>query len=237
MNNELYDFNYFCKILDSFSIHISDDSSVIKQLNKRWYTSISECNIDYSIYNEDDYFIDLWNCWKFYSSKYIKLIHKNVFLSDTISSYNSLCDLGCGFGFSTVQLKRLFPSLDIYGTNIYESKQYAIASFLGNTENFNIYQSVQNNTNIIFASEYFEHFYEPIDHLVNILNIANPSILIVANSFGAESIGHFKEYKYCNNIMNPLMTSKRFNKTIIEHGFNKIDTGFWNNRPMVYLRG
>lgn len=45
-----------------------------------------------------------------------------------------------------------------------------------------------------FASEYFEHHELPVKHLIELLEVSHPRLLVIANSFGARSIGHFDSY-------------------------------------------
>ena len=51
------------------------------------------------------------------------------------------------------------------------------------------------DVDLIFASEYFEHFYEPIAHLKDILDNCNPKFLVCANGFTGDAIGHFDFYR------------------------------------------
>ena len=88
---------------------------------------------------------------------------------------------------------------------------------------------------LIFASEYFEHFYKPVDHLREVLSL-NPKALIIANAFGTISLGHFIEYEYNGKLYSGKEISKIFNYELIKNGYRKIKTHLWNNRPNYWKK-
>ena len=53
----------------------------------------------------------------------------------------------------------------------------------------------EKNIDLVFASDYFEHFESPIKHLNEVLKV-NPKLIVVANSFGSVSVGHFNIYPF-----------------------------------------
>ena len=86
-------------------------------------------------------------------------------------------------------------------------------------------------TDLIFASEYFEHIEKPIEHLSDILKNCNPKYLLLANTFNQPAIGHFIEYSHKGKKYIGKTISKMFNETLKENGYMKIKTKLWNQRP------
>jgi hypothetical protein len=89
---------------------------------------------------------------------------------------------------------------------------------------------------LVFASEYFEHFEEPIAHLVEVVELTRPRALLIANAFSAKSIGHFDEYVVDGRRVSGDVVGRRFNDTLRRIGYSKIETRLWNNRPAYWKR-
>ena len=45
--------------------------NLIKELQARWYQSLRNGVPDFSVYNDSNYFADIWSCWVMYSRKNI----------------------------------------------------------------------------------------------------------------------------------------------------------------------
>lgn len=88
----------------------------------------------------------------------------------------------------------------------------------------------------VFASEYFEHIENAVEHLTDIIDTCNPKYLIIANSFNTISIGHFNEYLHSGLKIPAKNMSKLFNLTLKKRGYIKVKTSFWNNRPSFFVR-
>ena len=73
-------------------------------------------------------------------------------------------------------------------------------------------EDLKENVDIVFASEYFEHFYDPIDHLSTIVSSVSPKYFVIGNAFNTWSIGHFIKYKAYNNIVDQSDIGLIFNK-------------------------
>lgn len=208
------------------------DNSVenpLAKLQDRWYSQT-----DYTVYDDPYYLIELWLCWKIYSRRYIRDFKKINFLGD--KNITSVVDLGCGMGYTTLGLKDLYPNASIYGTNYQESFQYVLAQNFGLDEISILpdVHSINDNIDLVFASEYFEHIERPVEHLVEIIDTVHPTYIITANSFNTDAIGHFKIFKHGNMQIPRDEISKIFAKTIKSYGYNQIKTKFWNNRPTVW---
>jgi SAM-dependent methyltransferase len=222
------------------------NTSITIEMENKWYNELSTGIADYSIYDNDYYFVDLWCCWKMYSRNYIKILNSNgtlikYFTNKSIvellsNNSKTIIDLGCGLGYSTAGLKELFPKCDVFGFNIKDTKQYKFCEFMSKKYQFNMISYYNNigNIDIIFASEYFEHFERPIEHLEDLILSLKPKHIIIANSFNTKSIGHFINYKHHNEIINQKDISRKFNKSVLSFGYEKIKTKIFNNKPNIY---
>jgi len=213
----------------------------LQDLEIKWYKSLKNNNPDYSVYGSDYFLGEVWACWIIYSRKYLlslksekSLINKSI-IAD-IGLIKSIIDLGCGIGYTTAGLKELFPKAKVYGTNIEDSYQWKVASELGKKYKFSLLPDAFQNKSIdlIFASEYFEHIENAVEHVADIINNCHPKILIIANSFGTESVGHFIKYKYMDGWYDGKATSRMFNNILRKMGYEKIDTKLWNNKPAYW---
>ena len=206
--------------------HRGQESPLIKSQEQRWYESLAAGAPDFSIYNEP--LSNLWACWRVYSRRYLKeLIKKEVFSNIKVSS---VVDLGCGCGYSTATLKELLPDAEVFGTELPDSQQWRFAEQLGKERGFSLVHNVQElnrHIDLVFASEYFEHFANPIAHLLSILEDCTPKFLIVANSFNTHAAGHF--------ILSPLI-GREFNRTLKRYGYNKMRFGIWNDKPACWYK-
>jgi cyclopropane fatty-acyl-phospholipid synthase-like methyltransferase len=79
---------------------------------------------------------------------------------------NSIADLGCGIGYTTATLKEVF-NCRVTGTNIRDTKQYKVCEVLRKKVDFDLTDNIEEigNVDLVFASEYFEHFEKPVEHL------------------------------------------------------------------------
>ncbi len=210
------------------------------QLLQRWYDSN---RLDYDVYNEHLYLVDAWVSWRVYSrmqiyqmTRRINEIKKIV----NIDGIDTIVDLGGGIGYSTLALKELFSPSRVYTTQIEGTDQYKICKFIfKNIDNAEVIPNVSklDNADIVFASEYFEHFTHPIHHLNEIIKL-NPKIIIVANSFGVDdAIGHFTEYYDLNNVPHKgKKISRIFNDRLREAGYDNKQIRFYNNLPAFFVR-
>lgn len=213
-----------------------------QNLENRWYKELDTGNIDYSVYDTDEYIAELWACWIVYSKKYLLSIQKESSfppygIVNNFGKVKKIVDLGCGFGYTTLALKQIFPNAEVYGTNIENTIQIKFAKQLGKENNFNIVSNIKEikgKTDLVFASEYFEHILEPIKDLHKIVKYLEPRNFLIANAFGTRAIGHFINYLYNENEIDGELISRLFNKELKEFGYEKVKTKLWNNRPAYY---
>ena len=213
------------------------------QCEKQWYKSIQAGTPDFTVYDSDFFIGDLWTCWTLFSRKYLislirsKLTNSTACIRDEIAPYiKTAVDLGCGFGYSTAGLKELFPSADIYGTNLEGGCQWKIASEIAAENNFTIVNSIQKigmPIDLIFASEYFEHIERSLEHLEEIISL-RPKFLIFANTFRKPAVGHFPKYLYRDETIPGDQMGRRFSRLLRNADYTAVKTGFWNNRPQVW---
>lgn len=210
-------------------------------LEQRWYASLANGAPDYSVYNSDYYLAELWACWVIYSRKYLLQIEKVNSLPPTGVKNDIhprvIVDVGCGFGYTTAALKQLYPQATVYGTNIPHTVQWSIARRMSEKHHFKLVSDVKeipDNADLVFASEYFEHFYNPIEHLLHICNTIHPKAWLIANTFTSPAIGHFNTYKTHKGLLSGKEVSRLFNNTLRDKGYTKIKTKLWNNRPAYW---
>jgi SAM-dependent methyltransferase len=202
----------------------------MQELEQRWYESLKTGAPDYSVYEHDYFLTEAWACWAVYSRKYVKAVARLGL------DVQSVADLGCGIGYTTAALKEVFPHAVVCGTQIEGSTQFKVAEQLGQRHGFAVYGAVQGPVDLVFASEYFEHFQRPIEHLENVLNVAAPKFLVIANAFGSTSIGHFNVYLWRDKPIVNYQIGRLFNDALRRSGYEMLPTGFWNNRPTVWRR-
>ena len=223
-------------------------------LTNKWYENLEKQDFDkeFSIYNEDYYFTDMWYCFQKYSRGYLKSLYKNS-MSDGSAIYdfikhdvNTILDLGCGIGYTTSALKQIFPNQTVYATNLKETKQWKFCQMMSQQYNFILTDDINEipeKIDFVFASEYFEHIYDCIDHLLNIIEMVSPKYFFIANSFNTRSVGHFEHYKFTDTKKPPHIflkheseISRLFNNTLREYGYEKIKTKLWNNKPTLWRK-
>lgn len=204
-----------------------------------WYQSLASGNPDYGVYDSDYYLADLWSCWVIYSRNYLKTLRSQGILK-SLGNFDQVIDVGCGFGLTTAALKELYPDAEVTGTNLPNIRQTRVAENIGQKFHFKIMSELpgtkDHKRTLIFASEYFEHFYEPVAHLREIINTTNPDTLIIANSFGARAIGHFNIYKVDGSIIPSHIIGRKFNDCLRSRGYEKMITKLWNNRPAIWVK-
>jgi SAM-dependent methyltransferase len=210
-------------------------------LETRWYESLMTGTPDYSVYDADYYLAELWACWVIYSRRYLREMEKTTSLSPVgvLGDINPsvIVDVGCGFGYTTASLKQLFPHAKVYGTNLPNTLQYRVASRMAEMYDFTLVPDVSfvpEQADLVFASEYFEHFPEPIAHLESIIAAIKPKSWLIANAFTARAIGHFTSYSVNGAPTSGKMTSTAFANTLKNHGYVKVKTKLWNNRPSYW---
>jgi len=220
------------------------DSDLHERLIKRWYASLASGNPDYGVYAEDEYLAEGWLCWRTYSRDYLRALSSSKSLASGIpfnATYKvrSIADLGCGIGYTTVGLRQLWPAADVVGTNVAGSRQERIVRQLGGQYLFRCEcrgMQYVGPRDLVFASEYFEHFYAPVDHLREVLTYVQPKIMVIANAFTSRACGHFPEYLVDGKVLPGKITSRVFNATLREAGYTKLAFNAWNGRPLVWIK-
>jgi len=198
---------------------------------------------NYSIFNDPLRLADLWACWVVYSRGYLLAMNSSTSLFGTsivedIGNINTIIDVGCGIGYTTAGLKELFPKATVFGTNLADTDEFELASLIGRDHGFAVKTSVDEigEADLIFASEYFEHFSKPIEHLLEIINSCQPNYLIIANSFRAVSLGHYKHYLDGDRLHHGRTISRRFNDQLRALGYRYVATKCWDRRPAYWRK-
>ena len=215
-----------------------------QKLEQQWYDSLKNGKPDWSVYGTDYYIAELWACWTVYSRFYLRSVFSpkskppDGIIAD-IGEIRKAVDLGCGFGFTTAAFKQQFPNAEIIGTNLENTLQMALAKQMSRNYGFDMVSSIDDitaPTDVVFASEYFEHIPSPVQYLRNVLFRLKPKALLIANAFGTRAIGHFFCYNIDGKLLNGKETSKAFNAELVKWGYKKIKTKLWNNRPSYWRK-
>ena len=212
-------------------------------LEKQWYKSLDNGNPDFTVYDGPYYVGELWACWMKYSRPYLQAIEKpnslptNRILMDDLGTVKTIADLGCGLGYTTAALTQLFPTANVWATNLGNTVQMRIATKYAAQYGFGMRETVAEIAqpmDLIFASEYFEHIPNPVTHLREILDILHPRNMLIANTFTADAIGHFRSYEVDGQRLSGKKTSLLFKKELRQRGYQKMETNLWNNRPAYW---
>ena len=219
---------------------------LIRDLEKRWYASLQTAEPDYSVYAEDVYLAEVWCCWEFYARKYLQEIFSTKFVPQSlqrIMGEGHILDVGNGLGLTSAVFSQLFPFRKVFATNLKNTAQWAFNEYLLRRyqcsytlleEDFSLLQNL-GPIALLFASEYFEHFQNPGEHLDRILSL-KPRVLVTANAFGADAIGHFNQYKWKTQTLEKKETSRYFGRALRDAGYTTLKTKLWNNRPAIHVR-
>lgn len=220
------------------------EQSALCQLERRWYESLERGEPDYDVYDGVEYVAETYYCWSKYSRQYVRSLAASGVMPDGRSVVESVpactvVDLGCGIGYSTAALSLLWPDARVVGTNVEDAMQLGVVRQLGREYGFEVATgdlSEIGGADVVFASEYFEHFYEPIAHLRDVLAKLRPHTLITANAFTTRSTGHFLEYSIDGEVVPGRAASRRFNAAVAAAGYEKIPLKVWNARPTLWRR-
>lgn len=244
--NFLDDYQTLFEIDRSEAKRMLRDDTLFRRLTEEWYDQLDQNNLNgaFRVYDDDYYFVDIFNCFAKYSRNYIKRLLKPSMTNgqsiyDLLKTSESFVDIGCGISYSTCALKTLLPTANAYGINLKNTKQWKICEVMSKRHNFNLIESVQDikhNVDFVFASEYFEHIYNPTEHIKEIIDAISPRYFIIANAFNTWSIGHFREYEYEGRIVDQSKISKIFNAFLLANGYKKVDCKMWNNKPVIWSK-
>lgn len=219
---------------------IRKTDKIFQELSAKWYDDLENKDTRniYEVYNHDYYFIDIFNCFVSYSRDYVKRILKSSHFGE-LKDPKVIVDIGCGISYSTSLLKQLFPEAKVYAINLRDTKQWKLCEVMAERMDFNLIESineVEEPVDILFASEYFEHIYNPIEHVDNIIDTLKPKHMIIANSFNTWGMGHFTQYDVYGTIVSEEKISKMFNLHLKSRQYDNIKCGIWNNKPLIWKR-
>lgn len=222
----------------------------LQEMEQRWYESLNSPQPPYyGVYGEKYYFTDLWACWAIYSRAYLRALvnpnglDKGLSIVDSLNDVKSVMDLGCGIGQTTRALKEMYPDAEVYGTNIRNTWQWDICKIQAKAGGFTMMGAPVEQADLVFASEYFEHFDRPIYELEKAVACTKPKYMVIANSFNTRSIGHFETYfiddpeQAGSQIpVDQSKISRMFNNRLRELGYSKLKTRIFNDKPTIWVK-
>lgn len=241
-------FEHFLKDYTTlFDIDVLEAKRLVKtdelfqRLTKEWYKHLHDENMvdAFAVYNDDYYFIDIFLCYTTYSREYIKKIIKHAKFAE-LAACDSIIDIGCGIGYSTATLKQIMPNVKAYAVNLKDTKQWKFCEIMAKRHDFQLIDDIDKagKVDIVFASEFFEHISNPIAYIDNIVKSLDPKYMIIANSFGTWSIGHFENYwhEHARRTISQNKMEKEFNKYLKYLGFINVGDKIWNNKPKIWQK-
>ena len=197
-------------------------------ITRRWYESLDRGVPAFDIYDDPAYAPYVWAAWKLQSSYRVNRLRRLHELGQ-FRDVGSVVDLGCGVGYSTLALAAIWNVKPV-GTNL-EGVQAQIARSLGVTV---VPEPVP--ADLVLASEYFEHFEHPVEHLEQVLTLAGPRYLITGNAFGARSPGHFGLYGLNGRSVSGHVIAVAFGRFLRDRGWvRRRHPVVWNTG--VWVRG
>lgn len=221
-----------------------DGNPGLKDVYDEWELSVKENEPAFELYGHDLYMNEAFNCWKLYSRRYLLLLKKYLARPDCaiqMDDVKTVLDLGCGCGYTTAGLSSIFPDATVIGTNLAGTLQYRIAEdvcrdfpnciICDESHNANLHKA----PDLVFASEFFEHLTEPLELLDAIITKYQPKYFVFANTFTKMSLGHFEKYWADGRSLDGKRMSREFLKRLRSHGYVKVPTQFFNNRPSIYM--
>lgn len=234
-----------CNVAENTIRGIAGTIPFTSRLHLKWYESLRQDGVpDYSVYSDPEYLAEAYACWSVYSRNYLREIQKPQSMSPSgvlaaIRGHGAVVDVGNGIGFSTAGLKQLMPEATVYGTNFRDSLQWKVAEIMQSAFGFEMtddISEIEQPVGLVFASEYFEHFPEPVKHLEELAGQLNPRAFLIANAFSADATGHFDEYRHGARSLGKKSAGKAFNTRLRDLGYSKVETRLWNNRPSLWIR-
>ena len=245
----LADYKAILQVTDDF---LAQSKEYIKSnerfdyLTEKWYEELHKGDIDaaYLVYSDEHYLTDQLNCFRVFSRSYLRALSKSTrlipqALTEFTDDATSIVDVGNGIGYSTVILSQLYPSKNTYGTNLRGTDQWKFSTEMSKRYGFNMVEDVTEipeTGGLVFASEYFEHFQDPIEHVDHIVNAIAPKYFVIANAFNTHSIGHFETYQNYGVDVPQDKISRMFNNKLRELGYSQVKTGLFNNKPTLWKK-
>jgi len=221
--------NYFNLTDQKFDEMIENE----KVLQENWYNSW-QAKEDTSFYNKIDYITMAYTCYKYYSRK--DCINLIKYSNEHKLEFNTVIDIGAGFGGTTKLFAEAFPEKKVVYQNLHGIQFDYAKHYLNGINNINISEKLV-KSDLVNAMELMEHIQKPTEFLDEIVKVCNPKYIVLSSAFNVVALGHWSTF-IVNNESIPCKSMPRlFGSTLKSHGFTKIqDTGFWNSRPSIYVR-
>lgn len=244
LSSYIKDYRSLFDIDEKLALSYIKSKDHFNKLTEEWYYHLNNNDLEsaYKVYNDEYYFTDIWNCFVNFSRRYLRDISRPCFFDgksfiEKTQDAKIVLDVGCGIGYSTSILKQLYPNAKVYGTNLKNTKQWEFCKMMAKRYDFTMIESpadIENNVDVVFASEYFEHFYDPVDHLGDIVSSVFPKYFVIGNAFNTWSIGHFIKYKAHNSIIDQSNICMVFNNSLRQLGYDHLETKLYNNKPNIW---
>jgi len=240
-SHKVYNYKKWLQIINEFTgKNVIDQKESMKiekkDLDEWWWNKHYK---DFSRYSSWQYLYAALNCFVEYSRWNVIVGLENLESWDLIKEIDSVVDVGAGIGLSTMLLADSLPWADVHYNNIPSIQ----VDFFKKHKHQRIKLSSERDLvkhgpfDLILASEYFEHFEEPIKQLEFLQNEVGFKIMIVSNSFTAKSYGHFKSYIIEGREYEPRQMSAIFNSVLEGPDYDRPKVAkSWNLHPQIFIR-
>jgi SAM-dependent methyltransferase len=203
-----------------------------KEVDDKWYLSGES---DLSFYDSVEYLYIAYLCYKKYSRSFV-LKSCNAL---EVEGINSVLDVGAGLGATTLLCKKILNPKVIYYQNLGGS-QYEFAKSLFEGFNVNMITSlkeINQEIDLILCLELFEHVKTPFSFLEELMRF-NPRYIVVSNSFGSRSYGHYSTFLKGEEVIDRKRMGREFNREMRNYGYLIDDRclKFWNRRPTIWRK-
>lgn len=201
-------------------------------LAQRWYASVEAGSPDYTIYDGPEYVGAAWASWFVYSRKTLRFVRSVWRQHPEWTQPGLVVDLGCGVGLTTAALTQIFPHAQVIGTQR-SGLQAVVARRYAARFGFEVHDDPPPSPDVLCGFEYFEHFQRPLEELRRAV-ACRPKMLVMANSFGVDSPGHFRTYLDGDTPVRPSQVAKLFDAALRRAGYELLPDKCWNSRPQFW---
>lgn len=199
-----------------------------KEQHKFWYDNYNNEN-RFSFYDSKEYLYTTIMCYIDWTRDMV--IRTRNFADKMSINPKTIIDHYNGCGLSTLMLKELFPSSEVYYYTDCKKQEGLMNYFNGALElNYKVNPHILSKYDLVCSFATIEHYERPIEFWsTSLASIADKNIIFTAD-FTTIGAGHFKEYKVDEQILEGKQMSRFFNKYLKENNFPIIWKG-WNARP------
>ena len=173
-----------------------------------------------------------WVCWE-ESRPYVRKYLRAVPVPP-----RSLVDAGAGLGLFAASLARY--KVRARATNapgcVHRTAAERLLAEMRSKVRF-VEPGEEGRAELLAALEYLEHFPAPVRELGRLLDRVRPRGVLLANSFGVLSAGHYRTFEVPGNPAASAREASRAVSTLLrDAGFRRLPIQAWNGKPQLWGR-